>query len=448
MRRRRIRRARAPASASRWPRPRRSCAATASTAATACARCTSSSCSPRIRRRRPGARCSTTSRRPPSCSTRSTTRAPASRRRALLDELREILTIWWQTDEVRRARPHVEDEVRRNLFFFESTLYDAVPEVLDELERAFGVRVELPVLAFGSLGGLGHGRPSRGRAPRRWRARCGCTARRRCGCCATASRGSRARFSHSDRRVAVSPRSRRRWPATRRSSRPPRAAPRPPRVGAAAHQAGLRRAPADQHARPRRARARLRRPDELRADLALVRDSLGSDHVARGAIRRLLCQVDVFGFHLAAWTCASPPPSCARPSRALLPGFASARARRSGGAARRGDRDGRARARPPARRRRRRAGARARHGRAGRRGLRPRGRPGVVISMVERPSDVLAALWLAHRAGRADGRAAPAARAAVRDARRPRARAGDHGDAVRAARRTATPCARTATGRR
>jgi phosphoenolpyruvate carboxylase len=46
-----------------------------------------------------------------------------SRRRALLTELREALTIWWQTDEVRRVRPMVEDEVRRNLFFFEATLY-------------------------------------------------------------------------------------------------------------------------------------------------------------------------------------------------------------------------------------------------------------------------------------------------------------------------------------
>src|SRR3954469_16542470 len=62
-------------------------------------------------------------------------RTGRSRRRALLDELREALTIWWQTDEVRRARPHVEDEVRRTLYVFESVLYDAVPGVLDELER-------------------------------------------------------------------------------------------------------------------------------------------------------------------------------------------------------------------------------------------------------------------------------------------------------------------------
>ena len=57
--------------------------------------------------------------------------------------LRETLTLWWQTDEVRRVRPMVEDEVRRNLFFFEATLFDAVPEVLEELERTFDVRAAI-----------------------------------------------------------------------------------------------------------------------------------------------------------------------------------------------------------------------------------------------------------------------------------------------------------------
>src|SRR5215207_3698897 len=76
-----------------------------------------------------------------------------SRRRTLLSQLRESLTIWWQTDEVRRVRPMVEDEVRRNLFFFEATLNDAVPEVLEELERCFDVRVDGRELTFGSWAG-------------------------------------------------------------------------------------------------------------------------------------------------------------------------------------------------------------------------------------------------------------------------------------------------------
>src|SRR3954454_18102319 len=70
-----------------------------------------------------------------------------SRRRALLDELREVLTLWWQTDELRRIRPRVEDEVRRNLFFFEAVLFDAIPAVLGEIEHALAVRLVQPVLS-------------------------------------------------------------------------------------------------------------------------------------------------------------------------------------------------------------------------------------------------------------------------------------------------------------
>jgi phosphoenolpyruvate carboxylase len=68
-------------------------------------------------------------------------------------ELREALTVWWQIDEVRHVRPMVEDEVRRNLFFVESTVYDTIPEVLDELERCFEVRVGGSELTFGSWAG-------------------------------------------------------------------------------------------------------------------------------------------------------------------------------------------------------------------------------------------------------------------------------------------------------
>ena len=76
-----------------------------------------------------------------------------SRRRTLESELREAITIWWQTDEVRRTRPMVEDEVRRNLFFFEATLHEAVPEVLEELERRFEAPVRGRELSFGSWAG-------------------------------------------------------------------------------------------------------------------------------------------------------------------------------------------------------------------------------------------------------------------------------------------------------
>src|SRR4051794_14982628 len=130
-------------------------------------------------------------------------RTGRSRRRVLLDELREVLTIWWQTDEVRRARPHVEDEVRRTLYVFESVLYDAVPAVLDELERDLGPLPAAPVLEFASWpGGDMDGHPEVGAATvtrtielhrraaiRMLRDRVAQLARR---------------FSHSERRVTVS----------------------------------------------------------------------------------------------------------------------------------------------------------------------------------------------------------------------------------------------------
>src|SRR3954465_10559023 len=86
-----------------------------------------------------------------------------ARRRELTAELREVLTVWWQTDEVRRVRPRVEDEVRRNLFFFEAVLFDAVPAVLAEVEHALGVHLVQPVLSYGSwTGGDMDGHPEVG----------------------------------------------------------------------------------------------------------------------------------------------------------------------------------------------------------------------------------------------------------------------------------------------
>jgi phosphoenolpyruvate carboxylase len=62
-----------------------------------------------------------------------------SRRRAFEDRLRETLTVWWQTDDVRARRPRPDDEVRRTLLHVESVLYDAVPDLLQELSRTLGV---------------------------------------------------------------------------------------------------------------------------------------------------------------------------------------------------------------------------------------------------------------------------------------------------------------------
>ena len=76
-------------------------------------------------------------------------------RRTLADELREVLTVWWQTEAVRRVRPVVEDEVRRIVFFFEAVLFDAAPGLEAEVARAFGTPwpPQRPVVRFGSWAG-------------------------------------------------------------------------------------------------------------------------------------------------------------------------------------------------------------------------------------------------------------------------------------------------------
>ena len=62
-------------------------------------------------------------------------------------------------------------------------------------------------------------------------------------------------------------------------------------------------------------------PQELRDDLWLVLDSVGSAHVAHGALRRLLRQVDVFGFHVASLDVRQSAAVVQEAVAALLPGY-------------------------------------------------------------------------------------------------------------------------------
>jgi phosphoenolpyruvate carboxylase len=73
----------------------------------------------------------------------------------------------WQTDEVRHTQPTVLDEVNHGLYYFDATLFDAAPALLDELERQLeenfpGVRLRdgATPLRFGSwIGGDRDGNP-------------------------------------------------------------------------------------------------------------------------------------------------------------------------------------------------------------------------------------------------------------------------------------------------
>ncbi|MBO0726420.1 MAG: phosphoenolpyruvate carboxylase, partial [Blastocatellia bacterium] len=73
----------------------------------------------------------------------------------------------WQTDEVRHTQPTVLDEVNHGLYYFDTTLFDAAPALLDELERQLeesfpGVKLRdgATPLRFGSwIGGDRDGNP-------------------------------------------------------------------------------------------------------------------------------------------------------------------------------------------------------------------------------------------------------------------------------------------------
>ncbi len=326
-------------------------------------------------------------------------RTGRSRRRALLAELREVLTIWWQTDEVRRARPHVEDEVRRTLYVFESVLYDTVPTVLDELERDLGPLPATPVLEFASWpGGDMDGHPEVGAAT----VTRTIELHRRAAIRMLRERVARLarRFSHSERRVTVSEaltasleRDAQELPDARVLRRPHHVwEPLRTKLGfierrlinmleAGGGQAGYES------------------PAQLRADLELIADSLGSAHVAYGSLRRLLRQVDTFGFHLAGLDLRQNATVIDAAVSALLPGYANA----------------------PEQERQALLGDAIATGDVGLR-RRPAGTAGelvaaldaaalaseaygpevvrcLIVSMTEQPSHVLGARWLAQRAG-------------------------------------------------
>ena len=247
-----------------------------------------------------------------------------------------------------------------------------------------------------------HGRAPRGRRRHAGAARCSCTARPRCGSSARAWTGSRA-CSRTPRCGSRSPRSSTESLEPDAEELPSAAVPAPPapRVGAAADQARLRPPPARQHADAARARARLRRragaaarprararPPQLAPRRAAARSggccgrSTSSASTSPGS------------------TSARARASCARRRRAILPGYADAdEPRRQAlltealASGRRG----------------------IEHDPGGEAGelLRvldtvalsaeaygPQAVPAFVISMTEQPSDVLAATWLAQRAGR------------------------------------------------
>ena len=97
---------------------------------------------------------------------------PASELDSLETSLLAEITALWQTDDVRAARPTVQDEIRMALDYFESSLFDTLPVLYAEVQQALAAEYptqldSLPALAdlptvvtFGSwIGGDRDGNP-------------------------------------------------------------------------------------------------------------------------------------------------------------------------------------------------------------------------------------------------------------------------------------------------
>ena len=102
----------------------------------------------------------------------SSDRLSKEQRNDIIRELQNDIQILWKTDEVRIHKPRVQDEIRNGLYHFRDSLFDAVPAIYRNLEKA--VRrvymngdqsapppVKVPsVLRFGSwIGGDRDGNP-------------------------------------------------------------------------------------------------------------------------------------------------------------------------------------------------------------------------------------------------------------------------------------------------
>jgi phosphoenolpyruvate carboxylase len=260
-------------------------------------------------------------------------RVGPTRRRKLEDDLRETLTVWWQTDDVRARRPRPDDEVRRTLLHVESVLYDAIPDLLNELERTLGVtldhaatadgrdgRVGRSPIQFGSwAGGDMDGNPNVGPDT----------------IAATLQRHRRTAlrllgeridalavfFSQADDRVFVTQELR------DSIERDERALPRVTFPGASANEP-FRRKLTFIAARLDRAsqggEGGYGTVDELIADLELLRGSCSSSRVAHGRIARVLHQARTFGFILAALDVRQSAGPLQHATAHLIPGYADA----------------------------------------------------------------------------------------------------------------------------
>ncbi|HEX9921168.1 MAG TPA: phosphoenolpyruvate carboxylase, partial [Anaerolineae bacterium] len=85
---------------------------------------------------------------------------------ALLNQIRAEITSLWLSERTRTAKPTVTDEVRTGLYYFDTTLWEAVPAVYDALDQALAryypnLKPPPRFLSFGSwVGGDRDGNPN------------------------------------------------------------------------------------------------------------------------------------------------------------------------------------------------------------------------------------------------------------------------------------------------
>ncbi|HEY9147483.1 MAG TPA: phosphoenolpyruvate carboxylase [Gammaproteobacteria bacterium] len=88
-------------------------------------------------------------------------------RELIVEQLRTDIQILWKTDEVRTQKPEVRDEIKNGLFYFRESLFNAVPQVYRNAEKAvrriYGKDVDFSspnFIKFGSwIGGDRDGNP-------------------------------------------------------------------------------------------------------------------------------------------------------------------------------------------------------------------------------------------------------------------------------------------------
>ncbi|WP_324716864.1 phosphoenolpyruvate carboxylase [Carboxydochorda subterranea] len=246
------------------------------------------------------------------------------------ERVHELLTLLWQTSEVRSRRPDPMDELRRVLFFFDGTLFDALPRLFESLERelalafpdirrlrASGRRLPGPLVQLRSwVGGDRDGNPSVTAAVT-WEAACrqrDLAVRRYMH----AVRGLMARFGQSSRLTPVSR-------ELLRSVEEDEARYAPQPLGfirwnddepyrrklavmywrlelLRRHNLELQRRWPSLEPAPPGQEGRYRSAAELLEDLRLLERSLlagRGETIALGSLGRLIRQVEAFGFHLA-----------------------------------------------------------------------------------------------------------------------------------------------------